>query len=88
MSVLRELGTYRFSVFVISKSFEIQTLHILYNLRTNVAKSLVRTLSLSGNDYRVRYETMTEIIRATLGDKVLETLLVVTERKMKEKMNR
>lgn len=41
---------------------------------------------MSGNDYRLRYETMTEIIRGTLGDKVLETLVAVTERKMQEKM--
>lgn len=41
---------------------------------------------MSDDNYRLRYETMTEIIRGTLGDKVLETLLAVTERKIKEKV--
>lgn len=37
------------------------------------------------DEWKVKYETMTEIIRSTLGEKVLSTLIIVTERKMKEK---
>ncbi len=34
------------------------------------------------NEWKLRYETMTGIIRSTLGEKVLDTLVIVTERKM------
>ncbi len=40
---------------------------------------------LSSDEWQLRYETMIEIIRGTLGEKVLNTLIVVTERRMKEK---
>ncbi len=41
-------------------------------------------LTHPADEWRLKYETMTAIIRSTLGEKVLSTLISVTERKMKE----
>ncbi len=41
--------------------------------------------TLSVDEWKLKYETMKDVVRSALGEKVLETLVSVTERKIKEK---
>ena len=61
--------------------------------RTNMASSTTQwkdgwtatMTTLSVDEWKLKYETMKDVVRSALGEKVLETLVSVTERKIKEK---